>query len=88
MQNVLVSHAQCVQVYLRDVADVHEASAAPGKGRVNHDDDIVEGIVLIQRASSRSRASRSKRKRASFNGGLLPRGMKIQRSRTARLDPM
>ena len=37
-------------VYLRDVADVHEASQPRlGQVGVNHDNEAVEGIVLLQR---------------------------------------
>ncbi len=50
MQNVLITERNGVPVYLRDVADVHEGSQPRlGQVGVNHDDDAIEGIVLLQR---------------------------------------
>ena len=62
------------------MADVHEGSQPRlGQVGVNHDDDAVEGIVLLQRGravASRAASART-RKWAQLNGGLLPRGMKL-----------
>ncbi len=50
MQNVLIATRNGVPVYLKDIADVHEGSQPRlGQVGVNHDDDAVEGIVLLQR---------------------------------------
>src|SRR6202790_4321204 len=50
MKNVLISSKNGVPVYLKDLADVHEGSRPRlGQVGVNHDDDAVEGIVLLQR---------------------------------------
>ena len=64
---------------LRDVADVHEGSQPRlGQVGVNHDDDAVEGIVLLQRGEQSLPALRQlEQKLKELNGGLLPRGMKL-----------
>ena len=79
MQNVLIATHNGVPVYLRDVADVHEGHAPRlGQVGVNHDDDTIEGIVLLQRGEQSIPALRMlKQKIAALNGGLLPHGMKL-----------
>src|SRR5208282_5271655 len=79
MQNVLVAERNGVPVYLRDVADVHEGSQPRlGQVGVNHDDDAIEGIVLLQRGEKSLPALRALGlKLKELNGGLLPRGMKL-----------
>ena len=79
MQNVLVASRNGVPVYLRDVADVHEGSEPRlGQVGVNHDDDAIQGIVLLQRGEQSIPALRQlKKKIADLNNGLLPNGMKI-----------
>src|SRR5271156_1986561 len=79
MQNVLVTERNGVPVYLRDVADVHEGSQPRlGQVGVNHDDDAVEGIVLLQRGEQSIPALRQlEQKVKGLNGGLLPAGVKI-----------
>src|SRR5579872_5918564 len=79
MQDVLISTRNGVPVYLRDVADVHEGSAPRlGQVGVNHDDDAIQGIVLLQRGEQSIPALRTlKQKIANLNGGLLPHGMKL-----------
>ncbi len=79
MQNVLISARNGVPVYLRDVADVHEGSAPRlGQVGVNHNDDAIQGIVLLQRGEQSIPALRTlKQKIADLNGGLLPHGMKL-----------
>ena len=64
MQNVLMTERNGVPVYLRDVADVHEGSQPRlGQVGVNHDDDAIEGIVLLQRGEqSIARAKATQRK--------------------------
>jgi cobalt-zinc-cadmium resistance protein CzcA len=64
---------------LRDVADVHEGSEPRlGLVGVDHDDDAVQGIVLLQRGEQSLPALRAlKQKVAELNGGLLPPGMKL-----------
>jgi heavy metal efflux system protein len=66
MQNILIATRNGVPVYLKDIADVH-------------DDDAVEGIVLLQRGEQSLPALRQlKVKVSQLNGGLLPRGMKLE----------
>jgi len=79
MQDVLIAERNGVPVYLRDLADVHEGfQPRLGQVGVNHDDDAVEGIVLLQRGEQSLPALRELRlKIAQLNGGLLPRGMKL-----------
>src|ERR1700689_5833767 len=80
MQNVLITERNGVPVYLRDVADVREGSQPRlGQVGVDHDDDAVEGIVLLQRGEQSLPALRQlKVKVGQLNGGLLPRGMKLE----------
>jgi cobalt-zinc-cadmium resistance protein CzcA len=79
MQNVLITERNGVPVFLRDVANVHEGSEPRlGLVGVDHDDDAVQGIVLLQRGEQSLPALRSlEQKVAQLNGGLLPRGMKL-----------
>ncbi len=79
MQSVLIATHNGVPVYLRDVADVHEGSEPRlGQVGVNHDDDAVQGIVLLQRGEQSIPALRQlEQKVKDLNNGLLPRGMKI-----------
>jgi heavy metal efflux system protein len=80
MQNVLIATRNGVPVYLRDIADVHEGSQPRlGQVGVNHDDDAVEGIVLLQRDEQSLPALRQLNlKVGQLNGGLLPHGMKVE----------
>ena len=79
MQNVLITTRNGVPVYLRDVADVKEGfQPRLGQVGVNHDDDAVEGIVLLQRGEQSVPALRQlEQKVKALNEGLLPAGMKI-----------
>jgi cobalt-zinc-cadmium resistance protein CzcA len=79
MQDVLITERNGVPVYLRDVADVHEGSEPRlGLVGVDHDDDAVQGIVLLQRGEQSLPALRAlKEKVAELNGGLLPHDMKL-----------
>jgi cobalt-zinc-cadmium resistance protein CzcA len=79
MQKVLISERNGVPVYLRDIADVHEGSQPRlGQVGVNHDDDAVEGIVLLERGEQSIPALlQLEQKVKELNGGLLPRGMKL-----------
>lgn len=79
MKNVLIAERNGVPVYLSDVADVHEGIRPRlGLVGVDHDDDAVEGIVLLQRGEQSLPALRQlKEKLKDLNGGLLPRGMKL-----------
>jgi heavy metal efflux system protein len=79
MQNVLITTRNGVPVYLRDVAEVKE-SFQPRLGQVgiNHGDDAVEGIVLLQRGEQSVPALRQlEQKVKALNSGLLPTGMKV-----------
>jgi heavy metal efflux system protein len=79
MKNVLISERNGVPVYLSDVADVHEGIRPRlGLVGVDHDDDAIEAIVLLQRGEQSLPALRQlKEKLKDLNGGLLPRGMKL-----------
>ncbi|MGB7308671.1 MAG: CusA/CzcA family heavy metal efflux RND transporter [Candidatus Acidiferrales bacterium] len=80
MQQVLITEHNGVPVYLKDVADVHE-SFEPRLGQVGvgHDDDAVEGIVLLQRGEQSLPALRALKKRvAELNSYLLPPGMHLK----------
>jgi len=79
MRNVLITERNGVPVYLRDVADVHEGHAPRlGQVGVDHDDDAIEGIVLLQRGEQSIPALRQFEKKVQdLNNGLLPRGMKL-----------
>ncbi len=79
MQNVLIATRNGVPVYLRDIADVHEGSQPRlGQVGVNHDDDAVEGIVLLQRGEKSLPAlGQLDQKVRKLNEGLLPRGMTL-----------
>src|SRR5271169_2149622 len=79
MQRVLIATRNGVPVYLRDVADVHEASQPRlGQVGVNHDDDAVQGIVLLQRGEQSIPALRQLEQKAKdLNTGLLPPGMRL-----------
>jgi cobalt-zinc-cadmium resistance protein CzcA len=79
MQNVLIAERNGVPVYLRDVADVHEGSQPRlGQVGVNHDDDAVQGIVLLQRGEQSIPALKQlEQKVKELNGGLLPSGMQL-----------
>src|SRR5262249_25945804 len=79
MGSVLVAEHNGAPVFLRDLADVHEGFQPP-LGRVGREEDgnIVEGIVLLQREEQSLPALKGlKRKIAALNGGLLPRGIRI-----------
>src|SRR6266849_2631113 len=79
MRNVVISERNGVPVFLRDLADVHEGFQ-PRLGSVgaDRDDEIVEGIVLLQRdEKSLPALAELREKIARLNGGLLPRGMRV-----------
>jgi cobalt-zinc-cadmium resistance protein CzcA len=79
MRNVVISERNGVPVFLRDLADVHEGFQ-PRLGSVgaDQDDEIVEGIVLLQRdEKSLPTLAMLREKIARLNGGLLPRGMRV-----------
>src|ERR1700722_1968480 len=79
MQNILIVERNGVPVYLRDVADVREGSR-PRLGQVglNHDDDAIEGIVLLQRGEKSLPALRQLEQKIKYlNSGRLPHGMKL-----------
>ncbi|HXQ25242.1 MAG TPA: CusA/CzcA family heavy metal efflux RND transporter [Candidatus Acidoferrales bacterium] len=79
MQDILIAERNGVPVYLRDVADVHEGSQPRlGQVGVNHEDDAIQGIVLLQRGEQSLPALRQlEQKIGQLNGGLLPRGMRL-----------
>lgn len=77
--SVLIAERNGAPVFLRDVADVHEGHQPP-LGRVGRgaDSNIVKGTVLLQRGEQSLPALAGLRNKIrALNGGLLPRGMKI-----------
>ena len=79
MGAVLITERNGAPVFLHDISDVHEGYQPP-LGRVgrNEDGNIVEGIVLLQRGEQSLPALAGlKSKIRALNGGLLPRGMRI-----------
>jgi len=79
MESVLIAEHNGAPNFLRDVAQIHEGHQPP-LGRVGRDQDgnIVEGIVLLQRGEQSLPALEGLRaKIRALNGGLLPRGFKI-----------
>lgn len=79
MDNVLVAERNGVPVFLRDIADVYEGHQPRlGQVGVNHDDDAIEAIVLLQRGEQSLPALRQiEQKVKDLNTGLLPPGMKV-----------
>jgi len=79
MKDVIVTERNGVPVFLRDVADVHEGfQPRLGQVGVNHDNDTVEGIVLLQRGEQSLPALRQLQEKVKqLNGGLLPQGIKV-----------
>jgi cobalt-zinc-cadmium resistance protein CzcA len=79
MKNVLVAEHKGVPVYLGDLGDVHEGFQ-PRLGRVgvDHNNDAIEGIVLLDRGLQSLPALKAVRAKVeALNNGLLPRGMHI-----------
>jgi cobalt-zinc-cadmium resistance protein CzcA len=79
MGAVLIAERNGAPVFLHDIANLHDGYQPP-LGRVgrNEDGNIVEGIVLLQRGEQSLPALAGlKSKVRALNGGLLPRGMKI-----------
>ena len=79
MKNVVVAERNGVPVFLGDIANIQEGfQPRLGQVGVNHDDDAVEGIVLLQRGEQSLPALRElQQKVKALNGGLLPRGMHL-----------
>jgi heavy metal efflux system protein len=79
MENVLIAERDGVPVYLREVAEVHEATQPRlGQVGVNHADDVVQGIVLLQRGEQSLPALRQLKERIKdLNSFLLPPGMHL-----------
>ncbi len=80
MRNVIISEHKGVPVFLKDVATVREGFQ-PRLGQVGMDDhnDVVEGIVLLQKGQESLSALRLVRKKIyRLNHGLLPPGMHLK----------
>lgn len=77
--SVAITERNGAPVLLRDVADVHEGyQQRLGKVGVDNNNDAVEAIVLLQRGEESLPALDGLRKKiASLNDGLLPKGMHI-----------
>jgi len=79
MGAVLIAERNGAAIFLRDIADVHEGYQPP-LGRVGRgaESNIVKGTVLLQRGEQSLPALQGLRNKIrALNGGLLPRGMKI-----------
>ena len=79
MKSVVLAERNGVPVTLGQVADVHEGfQPRLGQVGINHDDDAVEGIVLLQRGEQSLPALRElAQKVKALNSGLLPHGMHL-----------
>jgi cobalt-zinc-cadmium resistance protein CzcA len=80
MKAVVITQRSGVPVFLGDVADVHEGfQQRLGQVGINHDDDAIEGIVLLQRGEQSLPALDALRHRVdALNHGLLPPGMQVK----------
>lgn len=81
MKNVVITERNGVPVFLGDVADVREGfQPRLGQVGINHDDDAIEGIVLLQRGEQSLPALAALRAQVNAlnSGGRLPRGMRIE----------
>lgn len=79
MGSLLIAERNGAAVFLRDIASIHEGYQPP-LGRVGRDSEsnIVKGTVLLQRGEKSLPALEALRHKIDdLNGGLLPRGMKI-----------
>ncbi len=80
MQNVIIGEHNGVPIYLKDVGTVREGYQ-PRLGQVGMDssNDVVEGIVLLQRGQESLPALRLVRQKIKqLNDSLLPPGMHLQ----------
>ncbi|HET9402452.1 MAG TPA: efflux RND transporter permease subunit, partial [Candidatus Acidoferrales bacterium] len=79
MKSVVLAEHNGVPVFLRDVADVREGfQPRLGQVGINHDDDAIEAIVLLQRGEQSLPALRTLREKiGALNASLLPPGMRI-----------
>ena len=79
MKAVVIAEHNGVPIYLRDVAEVHEGfQPRLGQVGINHADDAIEGVVLLQRGEQSLPALQMLRERiAALNNGLLPHGMHV-----------
>ena len=81
MKNVVITERNGVPVFLGDIAEVHEGfQPRLGQVGINHTDDAVEGIVLLQRGEQSLPALQALRAKVETlnHGGLLPRGMQVK----------
>jgi heavy metal efflux system protein len=80
MGNIVVAERNGAPVYLKDLATVHEGyQQRLGKVGMNNDNDIVLGIVLLQKGEQSMPALRGLHEKIhELNNGLLPAGVKIK----------
>lgn len=80
IDNVVIASRAGVPVLLKDVAVVHEGfQQRLGKVGRDHQSDVVEGIVLLNRGAESLPALEALRKKINLlNTSLLPPGMKIK----------
>jgi cobalt-zinc-cadmium resistance protein CzcA len=81
MKNVVITERNGVPVFLGDISEVHEGfQPRLGQVGINHNDDAVEGIVLLQRGEQSLPALQALRAKVEElnHGGLLPRGMQVK----------
>lgn len=77
--HALIRNESGVPIRVRDVADVVESSK-PRRGSVgrNHDDEVVEGIVLLRRGENPSEVLRALHERIDeLHAGILPKDVRI-----------
>ncbi len=80
MGNVVVAEHNGAPVFLRDLADVHEGyQPRLGKVGMDSENDVVQGIVLLQKGEQSLPALRALHEKISeLNHGLLPAGIKLR----------
>jgi heavy metal efflux system protein len=80
MQNVIITEHNGVPVYLKDVATVREGyQPRLGEAGMDNNNDVVEGVVLLQKGQESLPALRLVRQKIKqLNDCLLPPGMKLQ----------
>ncbi|MBV8253802.1 MAG: efflux RND transporter permease subunit [Chitinophaga sp.] len=79
IQNIIVQNINGVPLLVKDLANVHQASA-PRVGQVglDKDDDIVEGIVVMRKGENPSEVlARLKEKLKELNDTVLPEDIKM-----------
>jgi cobalt-zinc-cadmium resistance protein CzcA len=79
IENIIIDNLGGNPILVRNVADVHEASLPRvGQAGLNHDDDVVEGIVVMRKGENPADVlARVKAKVADLNENILPHGVSM-----------